>query len=221
MTDGPTNPTPTPPPPSGMPGAPASLIDRVKNILVSPKTEWPRIDAEPATIGGIYTSYVLILAAIPAIAGLIGQQLMMGIFAPPLNYSIGMAVIGYLLSLVAVYLLALIIDVLAPTFGGTKDMVKSFKVAAYSYTPIWVLGILNIVPMLGMLGALVGLAYAAYLLFLGLGVLKGAPADKAVGYTVATIVALIVIYFVIGFIVGILVLSFFGAAIVSAPVVRY
>jgi Yip1-like protein len=220
MTDGPTNPTPTPPP-GGMPDAPSSLVDRVKNILVSPKTEWPRIDAEPATIGGIYTSYVLILAAIPAIAGLIGQQLMMGIFTPALNYSIGMAVIGYLLSLVAVYVLALIIDVLAPTFGGTKDMVKSFKVAAYAYTPIWVLGILNIVPMLGMIGALAGLAYAAYLLYLGLGVLKNAPADKTVGYTVATIVALIVIYFVIGMIVGILVLSFFGAAIVSAPVVRY
>ena len=47
MTDGPTNP---------LPGAPASLVDRVKNILVSPKTEWPRIDAEPATVASIFTT---------------------------------------------------------------------------------------------------------------------------------------------------------------------
>ena len=217
MTDGPTNPAP-----GGMPGAPApSFVDRAKNILVSPKTEWPRINSEPATIGGIYTSYVLILAAIPAIAGLIGQQVMMGIFTPSLNYSIGTAVIGYALSLVAVYVLALIIDVLAPTFGGARDMVKSFKVAAYAYTPIWVLGILNIIPMLGMIAALVGLGYCAYLLYLGLGVVKGVTADKTVGYTVATIVALIVLYFVIAMVVGILVLSLFGAAVMTAPTVRY
>src|SRR5688500_19234038 len=70
MTDGPTTPTP---PPGGMPGAPGpSLVDRAKNIIVSPKTEWPRIDAEPATIGGIYTSYVMILAAIPPVALALG-----------------------------------------------------------------------------------------------------------------------------------------------------
>lgn len=216
MTDGPTT-----PPPSGMPGAPPSLVDRVKNILTTPKTEWPRIDAEPATIGSIYTGYVIILAAIPAIAGLIGQQVMMGGFTPSLNYSIGTAVIGYVLSLVAVYLLALIIDVLAPNFGGTRDMEKSFKVAAYCYTPVWVLGIFNLIPFLGVIAALAGIVYAGYLLYLGLGTVKNVAVDKVAGYTAAVIVALIVLYFVIGFIVGLLVLSFFGAAIVNAPVVRY
>ena len=208
MTDGPTNPSP-------MPGVPASLVDRVKNILVSPKTEWPRIDAEPATIQGMYTGYVMILAAIPAIAGLIGQQLMMGVLTPSLNYSIGTTVIGYVMSLVAVYVLAFIIDILAPTFGGARDMTKSFKVAAYSYTPAWVLGIFSIIPMLGMLAGLAGMIYCAYLLYLGLGLLKRVGEDKAVGYTVAVIVALIVLYFVIAAIVGVLVMSFFGAAIMA------
>ncbi|WP_114953589.1 Yip1 family protein [Sphingosinicella terrae] len=215
MTDGPTNPAP-----GGLPGAPVSLVDRAKNILMTPKTEWPRIAAEPATIGGIYTSYVLILAAIPVIASLIGTQLLLGAFAPSLNFSIATAVLSYLLSLVAVYVLALIIDFLAPTFGGAKDMTQSFKVAAYAYTPVWVLGILNLIPFLGMLAALAGIVYAGYLLYLGLGTVKGVAADKTAGYTAAVIVGLIILYFVISMVVGMIVLSFFGAAMMTG-VPRY
>ena len=42
-------------------------IARVKAILGTPRTEWPVIATEPATIGDIYKDYVLILAAIPAV----------------------------------------------------------------------------------------------------------------------------------------------------------
>jgi hypothetical protein len=203
MTDGPT----TPPP-----GAPASLVERAKNILVSPKTEWPRIDAEPATIAGIYTGYVLILAAIGPICMLIGQQVFgysaLGIsWKPPIAYSVTWAVLTYVLSLVSIYVLALIIDGLAPSFGGAKDQVKAFKVAAYSWTAAWLAGIFQIVPMLAILG-IVGL-YSLYLLYLGLPVLMKAPQDKAVGYAVVTIVIAIVLWIVVGFLVGALVASFF------------
>ncbi|HWT12674.1 MAG TPA: Yip1 family protein [Allosphingosinicella sp.] len=220
MTDGPTNPTP-----GGMPGAPVSLVERVKNILTTPKTEWARIDAEPATIGGIFTSYVLILAAIGPIAMLVGQQLFgVGGFGftwkPPIAYSVGSAVLTYLLSLAAVYVSSLVIDALAPSFGGTKDPVKAFKVAAYAATPGWVAGIFNIIPMLAWL-ALIGALYGLYLLYLGLPRLMRVSEDKAVGYTVVVVVVQIVLYFVAAFLVGMLVLSFFGAAMMTAPVTRY
>ena len=219
MTDGPTT-----PPPSGTPGTPVSIVDRAKNIIVSPKTEWPRIDAEPATIGGIYTSYVIILAAIGPVAMLIGQQLIgvnvLGVsFKPSIGYSIGSAVLTYILSLVSVYVLAFIIDALAPSFGGTKDMVKAFKVAAYSSTAAWLAGIFQIIPMLAFL-AIVGL-YSLYLLYLGLPLLMRVPQDKAVGYTVVVIVAFIVIYFVAAMIVGALVASFFGLGAMTGGTVRY
>src|ERR1700710_2788480 len=137
-----------------------SLISRVQNILLKPKEEWAVIDAEPATIQGIYTSYVLILAAIGPICTLIGQQVVginiLGVsFKPPIVYSVGTAVVGYVMSLVVVYIAALIIDALAPSFGGTKDQLKAFKVAAYSSTAAWVAGVFNIIPMLGIL-ALIG-----------------------------------------------------------------
>jgi hypothetical protein len=221
MTDGPTT-----PPPGGMPGAPVSLVERVKNILVTPKTEWPRIDAEPATIGGIYTGYVLILAAIGPIALLIGQQVFgysaFGVtYKPPIATSVGSAVLTYILSLVSVYVSSLIIDALAPSFGGTKDQVKAFKVAAYSATAAWLAGIFNIIPMLAFL-AIVGL-YSLYLLFVGLPMLMRVPADKAVGYVVVVIIVQIVLYFVVAMIVGALVLAFFGGigAMGGGTVVRY
>lgn len=182
-------------------GGTASLVERVKNILMTPKTEWPRIDAEPATIGGIYTSYVLILAAIPPVCMLIGM-LVFGLpfVAFSTEYLVVQAVLTYVLSLVGVYVMALIIDALAPTFGGTKDKVKAFKVAAYCSTAAWVVGVFYLVPMLGIL-AILGL-YSFYLLYLGLPVLMKTPADKALVYTIAVVVAAIVIYVVIGAITG-------------------
>lgn len=210
MTDGPTTPTP--------PGGSTSLIDRVKNILISPKSEWGVIASEPATIGGIYTSYVVILAAIGPLAGLIGQQVFgysaFGVsYKPPMGWSIGMAVIGYAMALVSCYVSALIIDALAPSFGGTKDMVKAFKVAAYSATAAWLAGIFGIIPMLAML-SIVGL-YSLYLLYLGLPRLMGVSDDKAVGYTVVVIIVQIVLYVLVAFIVGALVGAFFGAAVLG------
>ncbi len=217
MTDGPTNPTP--------PGGSKPLVARVKDIIMSPKTEWGVIDAESATIGGIYTSYVIILAAIGPIAGLIGQQVfgysLMGVtYKPPMNWSIGMAVIGYVMTLVSCYVSALIIDALAPTFGGTKDMLKAFKVAAYSATAAWLAGIFAIIPMLAML-SIVGL-YSLYLLYLGLPRLMRVSEDKAVGYTVVVIIVQIVLYFLVAFVVAALVGAFFGAAMLGGgTVVRY
>ena len=198
----------------------ANLIDRAKNIIVSPKSEWDVIDAEPATVGGIYTSYVVILAAIGPIATVIGQQVF-GLygFKPPMEYTLVFAALSYVLQLVGVYVSALVIDALAPTFGGTKDSVKAFKVAAYSWTAAWLAGIFGIIPMLGFL-AIVGL-YSLYLLYLGLPKLMRVGEDKAVGYTVVVIVVDIVIVGLTMWVASLLVLSIVGPMMVAPVVIRY
>jgi len=195
-----------------------SLISRVQNILLKPKEEWGVIDAEPATVSGIYTSYVLILAAIGPIALIIGQQAfgMYG-YKPPMQFTIAWAVITYVLALVSVYVNALIIDALAPSFGGTKNSLKAFKVAAYSGTAAWVAGIFQIIPLLGILGIL-GL-YSLYLLYLGLPRLMAVSADKAIGYTVVVVISWIVVYMICFWLVGMLVLTFVGAAAPIVPAV--
>ena len=108
------------------------LIERVRLLLTSPKTEWPVIAAEPATVGGLYTGYVMLLAAIPAICTflkmtVIGYELPRPRRLPERasTAGVGMMVVSYVLSLVSVFVLALIIDALAPTFGGQKDRIQA------------------------------------------------------------------------------------------------
>lgn len=194
------------------------LAERAKNIILQPRPEWAVIDAEPATIGGIYRNYVVYLAAIGPIAGLLGAQLfgysIMGVtYRPTLGTSIGTATVTYGLSLLSCYVLAMVIDALAPTFGGTKDMVKALKVAAYSMTASWLAGIFGLIPQLAILG-LFGL-YSLYLLYLGLPRLMRAPEDKAMPYTVLVIAAAIVLWLVVGALAAALVGSLFGSALMS------
>lgn len=186
--------------------AKAGLVARIKGILLTPSAEWERIEREPATIGGLFTGYACILAAIPAVAGLIGGQLFgLGLpgfsVKPGLAFGITAAVLGYVGSLVTIFILGLVIEALAPSFGAEKNRVQAFKVAVYSYTASWVAGILGLVPALGVLMLLAGL-YGCYLLYLGLPRVMKAPADKAPGYAIVTIVVAIVISIVIGMVIG-------------------
>lgn len=203
----PASPSPPPPPPAASTytgtavGPRKGLFDRARDILMKPAAEWQVIDAEPATVGSIFVPYALILAAIGPIAGLIGGQVFgfsAGLFSwtPPLGGAIAYAAITYVLSLAGVFVLALIIDALAPNFGGTKNQVNAVKVAVYSWTAAWVAGIFGLIPALAFL-ALVGL-YSLYLLHLGLGVLMRVPADKQSGYTVVVVVAAIVVWMLVG-----------------------
>lgn len=191
-----------------------NLVDRVKNILITPKTEWEVIKNEQTSTSDLFTKYVLILALIPVIATFIGQSLIgislgpFGSYKIPVSNGLIYAVVYYILSIVGVYLVAFIIDALAPSFGSTKNMDASLKVAVYSYTAAWIAGIFSIIPILGILGIL-GL-YSLYLMYLGLKIVKDTPQDKLVGYLVVVIIIAIVIYFVIGMIVAAIALPSFG-----------
>lgn len=189
----------------------SSLVTRVQNILLTPKTEWPVIAAEPETTSGLYTKYILILSALGPLAmflksTLIGTSTFVGTFRVDMATGLKWLVVMYVLGLVGIWLWSLIINVLAPTFGGQKDSVQALKTAAYAATAAWVGGVGQIVPWIGWLIGLAGAVYSIYLLYLGLPHTMKAPADRAAGYTaVAIIVALIlswIIWAVVGGIVG-------------------
>jgi hypothetical protein len=182
-----------------------NLVDRVKNLILTPAKEWEVIKGESWTVADLFTKYAIILAGIPAIAGLIGYSLFgfsygFGSFKLPIGTSITWAVLTYILSLVGVFVLGFIIDALAPSFGSTKDLVASLKVAVFSSTPGWVAGILNIFPTIGILVAIASI-YGLVLLYMGLERVKSVPKDKMVGYFVVIIIAAILVYVVIGYLV--------------------
>ena len=178
------------------------LVARVQNILMKPAAEWDVIDGEPATVGGLYTGYACILAAIPAIASVIGSFFLLHYGALLLVVSL---VLSYVLSLVGIFVIALIIDALAPSFGAQKSQIQALKLVVYSYTASWVAGIALIIPVLGGLIALVGWVYTLYILYLGLPKLMKSPADKTVGYFVVSLVVAIVVYGLIAIIAGMII----------------
>lgn len=174
-----------------------ALVDRVKNILLSPQTEWPKIAEEPATTQSIFTGYVLILAAIGPIAMAIRGGAV-GLVGAVLAYAVGLAI---------TFVLALIVDALAPSFGGEKNFVQSLKLTAYSYTAAWIAGIFNLIPMLGGILALLAMIYSFYTFYLGAPVLKRCAQDKAVVFTIVIVICGIVLGIVVG---GMLVTAMIG-----------
>ena len=174
-----------------------NLVERVKRILLSPQSEWEVIDTEQTTTSALYTGYIAPLAAIGPIAQIIGFSVFgfMG-YRIPIGRALASAIATYVLTLAGTYVLAMIIDALAPTFGGRPDRIQALKVTAYSWTAAWVAGIFALIPALSILG-LLGL-YSLYLLYLGLPTLMKAPKDRALGYTLVVILSAIVLFVAIG-----------------------
>jgi len=171
-----------------------NLIDRVKNILLSPATEWETIKKEDHMISDLFTQYALKLAAIPALAGLIRFTLFdRAFYNPSFGASLKWAISMYVMSIIGVYILAYIIDFLAPTFGSKKHLPTSMKVVVFSYTAAWVGGIFSLVPALAIFAALASI-YSLFLLYKGLQIVKEVPQNKMVGYFVTIIIASLIIY---------------------------
>jgi hypothetical protein len=182
----------------------ASIISRVQGILMTPKAEWDKIEPEAATTQGLFMGYAAILAAIPAIAQIIGglwPLCVLGICVHRNLIAVAVgAILYYVLSLVGVFIIALIVDELAPSFGGTKNRIQALKLVIYSWTAAWLAGIFAVVPFLGILG-IVGL-YSFYLLYLGVPKMMKAPEDKALGYTAVSVILGIIVYFVVALVAG-------------------
>ena len=159
-----------------------ALLDRLKGILFDPRAEWPKIAAEPATTQSIYTGWVMILAAIGPLAML--------------------TALGGLGLGVHVAVLALIVDLLASSFGGTKDFVASLKLVAYSLTAVWIAQVMLILPLLGMLILLGAAIYACYTFFVGAPVLNRCSPDKAIPYTIVVLLCAIVLSYIFRLAVG-------------------
>ena len=175
-----------------------NLFDRVKRILLTPREEWQAIDREPTPAVELYKGYIMPLTAIGPIAATLSWMAFgyRATFAAGAGAVFAWALVLYLLSLAGVYVMALIIDAMAPNFDGTRDQLRALNVAAYSNTAAWLAGIFSLFPALSWLGVL-GL-YSLWLLYLGLPLLMKVPEEKAIAYTIIVIFAGVVLFLVTG-----------------------
>jgi len=179
------------------------LVTRAKNICLTPNTEWPVIAAETTPPGTLITEYVVPLAAVTAVAGFIGGSIIgtglgfLGTYRTPIVSGLMLAVVMFIMMIVGCFIVAFVVNALAPTFGGEKNSNQALKVVVYSYTPAFIAGVLRILPIMGALLGFLAALYGLYLLYLGLPKLMKAPQDKAIAYTVVVVVCTIVLYGVV------------------------
>ncbi len=183
-----------------------NLVERAKGIILKPSQTWLEIKEEKTTISELYTSYAMILAAIPAVAQFIGTSMvgysLMGTHIKlGFGSALGQAITQYVLSLVAIYVVALIADALAPKFNSRKDILNAFKAVVFSMTPAWVGGIFLVIPTLAGLTLLASL-YGIYLFYLGLPLLMETPKEKSLIYVIVVIIITFVVNVVVGGIAG-------------------
>ena len=197
-----------------------SLIDRAKNIIMTPKNEWVVIEGEQPDVGQIVTTYVLPLAGVAAVASLVGWT----VFGVPIpffgghmkgiNYGLMNGIQTLILTILSVFITAFVVDLLAPTFQSEKNFGRAVQLVAYAYTPSWIGGILNIYPPLGVIGSLFGL-YGIYLMYLGFPHTMKTPKDKIIVYMIVTVVILIVVYLIVAAILGAILGGIFGLSLLG------
>jgi Yip1 domain len=192
---------------------PHGLVNRVRNILLNPNAEWDVIALETPDRNRIMAGYVVPLAGLAALAALIGFSLIgvsiFGVRTFGFSYGIYVAIRIFINALITVYIASLIVDNLAPSFASERNMGRSMQLVAYSFTPVWIGGLLAIIPALAIIGGLFGL-YGLYLMYLGIPKLKHTPADRHVGYFVVSLLVTIVVFAVIGWIISMLFVNIFG-----------
>ena len=196
---------PVAPKPKRLPKLPAWL-ERARRMILAPTQEWAAIAGEFTSAGPIYARFLVPMAAIGPVASTVGALVAgerSSLFTLGETYPVSRmdaltsGVLGYGLNLLAVWVLALVIELLAPAFGGQQNRVQGLKVAAYGSTPYWLGGALALFPKLAPIGTLLGF-YSVWLFALGLPTVMKAPRDKTAAYMVLVSIAGIIIGLVMG-----------------------
>lgn len=185
----------------------ASFLARVKGILLTPAAEWPVVDREDTAPSSVFGTYVLPLAALAAVVNFIRTSVI-GINMPfggtirsPVTAGLTNAVLTCAMAVLGVALIAGIINLLAPTFGGVRDTRRALRTAAYSLTAAYVGTFLGLLPLGTLLSLLAGL-YGIYILYLGLPLMMHSNPGRAVGYTASVVICTLLAGLILGAVVG-------------------
>ncbi|MBW8270488.1 Yip1 family protein [Caldovatus aquaticus] len=175
------------------------IVARAQGMIRNPRGEWARIAGEAADTRALLLGYAAPLAAIPAVAGFLATLLLFG--GRGVASALVSSIVGYVLGLVGLYIVAKIVEVLAPKFGGVADEPTAMKLVAYAATASWVFGAAVIIPLIGWIVALIGALYSLYTFYLGAPPVVRVPENQAVVFTIAVLVVAIVVNLLIGLVV--------------------
>ena len=198
----------------------AGIVARVIGMLAQPRRTWAAVDKETTTTGALYLRYIAPLAGLAALARLIGVAFVgfPVIARPPFWQVLVWAVLYFVFELLAVDIIAYVIDWLGPRLGcpeceGLPRHIQALKVAAYARTPLWIAGLALIIPALQLVATTIGALYSIYLLWLGIPELMKAPKHRIPVYALSTVVVAAGVYGLIRILVNMILAMAFGFAV--------
>jgi len=189
------------------------LLNHVWGLFAHPDDEWKTIRKERCTVTRCYCSHVLLLAAIPAVAGYIGTT-QVGWDVPggrevhKLTHqsALQIAILFYFTMLAAVFSLGAMINWMGKTYGSRQSLSQSIVLASYTATPLFLIGLMLLYPLLwlNMLVGLPALAYTVYLLYTGVPVMMGISRER--GFLFASAVLAVGLVMLVGLLVSTVIL---------------
>ncbi len=195
------------------------VLTHVLGIFTNPTRQFEEIRDKDCTVKNCYMSHVLILAAIPAIAGFIGATQIgwtpgassQSAAKLTVGSALQMCLAAYFAALAGIYIIGRSVHWMASTYGiENPDEGKCIMMVAYVATPMLVAGVLGLFPSLWlyMTGLLAAIAYSTYLLYTGLPVVLGLPSDRGFFFSSAVLTVVLVVF--VGILIATVVLWGFG-----------
>jgi len=172
------------------------ILSHVWGLLSHPEEEWKSIRKENCTIGKCYCSHVLLLAAIPPLAGYIGttqvgwQVVSREVQKLTPESALWMAILSYFTILVGVFFIGKMIHWMGKTYGAKQTLPQCIALAAYTATPLFLSGLMLLYPLLW-LNLLIGLpvlGYTVYLLYTGVPIVMGISQERGFLFSTAVLV---------------------------------
>lgn len=165
------------------------VLNHIWGLYAHPREEWQSIEKRHESL--LYSLvHILMVALIPAIclyfaAAHIGWSIGTGDLIKLPESSAMLISIGVYGALVTgVFCLAYLIQWMAKTFDSAPSFTQSLELAAYTSTPLLMVGITSLFPILWfvVLAVLAALVYSIYLLYSGVPIMMNIPEEKGFIY---------------------------------------
>lgn len=165
------------------------ILNHIWGLYAHPKEEWETIEKRHESLTYSLV-HILTIALIPAICGYyaaahIGWTIGVGDPIKLTQSSAAIMSVGMYFSLIGgVFALAYLIHWMAKTFDSTPNFTQSLELAAYTATPLLMVGVTALYPVLWfvVMAGVVAMCYSVYLLYSGVPIMMNIPEEKGFIY---------------------------------------
>ena len=162
------------------------MFSHLIGILFNPSEEWKKIRDVECSIGKCFCGYVFIMATIAPVSGYFGTT-MFGweigareAIKLSADSALVIAITYYFVMLIGVFSMGAMIHWMGKTYGAHQSLSRCVRLAAFTATPLFLVGIVELFPILWLnfVVGLPALAYSVKLLYTGVPIMMEIDEDR-------------------------------------------